>query len=169
MLLFRFKILLNCFLFLFLLTSCSYTPMYGENSNSNSVLNKIYIEDAQNRNDQIVRNELIRYLSDNINNNNNPLELSFHTKVSEKPLLLSTSGEAKRIQIHFTMVYNIYRVNMYKELIYSNEINLFNTYTASDSEYNNARAAVKTYELVAKEGAKQMVEQISLNYLSLIE
>ena len=58
---------------------------------------------------------------------------------------------------------------MYKELIYSNEINLFNTYTASDSEYNNARAAVKTYELVAKEGAKQMVEQISLNYLSLIE
>ena len=169
MLLYKFKILINYCLCLILLASCSYTPMYGEKSNSNSVLNNIYIEGAQNRNDQIIRNELVRYLSDNINNTNNPLELSFQTKVTEKPLLLSTSGEAKRIQIHFTIIYNIYRVNEYKELIYSNEITLFNSYTASDSDYNNARAAIKTYELIAKEASKQMVEQISLNYLSLIE
>ena len=105
----------------------------------------------------------------NVENKNNPLQLIFETSINKKSLLLDSSGEAKRMQIEFEVNYSIFKVGEYKELAYSNTVNVFNTYTLSISEYNNSRAEIKTYDLIAKEIGSIIVNQISMNYLQLMD
>jgi len=54
-------------------------------------------------------------------------------------------------------------------LIYSDKIRVVNTYTLSESEYNNAQADISTFNLISKEIASNINRQISLNYLQLLE
>ena len=73
------------------------------------------------------------------------------------------------MQIEFEVNYSIFKVGEYKELAYSNTVNVFNTYTLSASEYNNSRAEIKTQDLIAKEIGNIIVNQISMNYLQLMD
>ena len=168
MLLYKLKYILLSLLILPMLSACSFNPMYGENSNSKYVMNNIYIDEAIDRNHQIVRNELIKYF-ENAGNQNNPLQLIFKVSINKNPLLVDSVGEAKRMQIEFKVDYSIFRVTDYKELVYSNSTNVFNTYTLSTSEYNNSRAEIKTYDLIAKEIGSIIANQISINYLQLMD
>ena len=101
MLLYKLKYILLSLLILPMLSACSFNPMYGENSNSKYVMNNIYIDEAIDRNHQIVRNELIKYF-ENAGNQNNPLQLIFKVSINKNPLLVDSVGEAKRMQIEFT-------------------------------------------------------------------
>ena len=118
--------------------------------------------------DEVRANELMKYFG-NVENRNNPLQLIFETSINKKSLLLDSSGEAKRMQIEFKVNYSIFKVQEYKELVYSNTVNVFNTYTLSSSEYNNSRAEIKTYDLIAKEIGSIIANQISINYLQLMD
>ena len=166
--LYKTKYILLSLMILSTISACSFNPMYGDNSNSKYVMDNIYIDEPVDRNHQIVRNELIKYFG-NVENKNNPLQLIFETSINKKSLLLDSSGEAKRMQIEFEVNYSIFKVGEYKELAYSNTVNVFNTYTLSTSEYNNSRAEIKTYDLIAREIGSIIVNQISMNYLQLID
>jgi len=166
--LYKIKYTLLILMILPMISACSFNPMFGENSNSKYVMDNIYIDEPSDRDHQIVRNELMKYFG-NVENKNNPLQLIFETSINKKSLLLDSSGEAKRMQIEFKVNYSIFKVQEYKELVYSNTVNVFNTYTLSSSEYNNSRAEIKTYDLIAKEIGSIIANQISINYLQLMD
>ena len=162
------KIVLIFFAITFL-TSCSMSPMYGENSGSSFVMKNIYITEVSDRDHQIIRNELMKYLEDGTPNSSKTLELDFEVDISRSELLIKSTGEAQRMQLDVRVKYGIFRITEYRELIFNNTTRVVNTYTLSDSEYNNAQAEISTYKLISKEIASNINRQISLNYLQLVE
>jgi hypothetical protein len=145
------------------------SPMYGENSGSSMVMNEIFINDVRDRDHQIIRSQLLKYMDGNETNSKKKLELDFQVNISRNPLLIETSGEANRMQIDVEVEYGIFRITEFRELIYNDTTRVVNTYTLSESEYNNAQADISTYNLIAKEIASNINRQISLNYLQLVE
>ena len=151
------------------MSGCSLNPMYGENSGSSLIIENIYINQVRDRDHQIIRSELLKLVGTNNSEANNKLELDFKVDISRTPLLIETSGEGNRMQIDVKVSYGIFRITDYRELIYDDTVRVINTYTLSDSEYNNAQADISTYELISKEIATNIHRQISLNYLQLVE
>ena len=151
------------------MSACSMSPMYGENSGSSAIMKNINITQVKNREHQIIRNELLKYIDHNKSNTKKTLELDFDLDVSRNELLLKSTGEAQRMQIDVEVTYGIFRITEFRELIYSDKIRVVNTYTLSESEYNNAQADISTFNLISKEIASNINRQISLNYLQLLE
>lgn len=151
------------------MSGCSMSPMYGENSGSSSVMKNIDIIQVRNREHQIIRNELLKYIDGNTSSIKKTLELDFDVDVSRNELLVKTTGEGQRMQIDVEVTYGIFRITEFKELIYSDKARVINTYTLSESEYNNAQADISTFNLISKEIASNINRQISLNYLKLVE
>jgi hypothetical protein len=143
--------------------------MYGENSGSSAIMKNINITQVKNREHQIIRNELLKYIDHNKSNTKKTLELDFDLDVSRNELLVKSTGEAQRMQIDVEVTYGIFRITEFRELIYSDKIRVVNTYTLSESEYNNAQADISTFNLISKEIASNINRQISLNYLQLLE
>tara|TARA_Y100000996_G_C22529025_1_gene645704 strand:+ start:203 stop:529 length:327 start_codon:yes stop_codon:yes gene_type:complete len=96
------------------------------------------------------------------------LEMDFQISIEKNPLLIDSSGEAKRMQLEVEVEYKIFRITEFRELVYSNSARVFNTFTLSSSEYNNAQAEISTYNLIAKEVASVINKQISLNHPKLM-
>jgi hypothetical protein len=144
-------------------------PMYGENSGSYMVMENIHINSVSNRDHQIIRNELLKYIDSSNSEDRKDLELDFTVRITRDSLLIDTTGEAKRMKLTVDVNYNIFRITEFRELIYSDSARVINTYTLSESEYNNAQADISTYNLIAKEIASNINRQISLNYLQLVE
>ena len=159
-----------CFILMFLpvIIGCSFSPMYGINSNSQVILSEIYINDTTDRNHQIVRNEILKYMGQNAERGKSKLEMDFQISIEKNPLLIDSSGEAKRMQLEVEVEYKIFRITEFRELVYSNSARVFNTFTLSSSEYNNAQAEISTYNLIAKEVASVINKQISLNHPKLM-
>jgi len=151
------------------MSACSMSPMYGENSGSSAIMKNINITQVKNREHQIIRNELLKYIDHNKSNTKKTLELDFDLDVSRNELLVKSTGEAQRMQIDVEVTYGIFRITEFRELIYSDKIRVVNTYTLSESEYNNAQADISTFNLISKEIASNINRQISLNYLQLLE
>tara|TARA_A100000164_G_C21381169_1_gene528711 strand:+ start:106 stop:567 length:462 start_codon:yes stop_codon:yes gene_type:complete len=147
---------------------CSLSPMYGVNSNSQFILSEIYVNDASDRNHQVVRNEIMKYVGMNATRGKSKLEMDFNVIIEKNPLLINSTGEAKRMQLEVEVKYKIFRITEFRELIYSNSAHVFNTFTLSPSEYNNAQAEISTYDLIAQEAASVINKQISLNHLKLM-
>ena len=159
-----------CFILMFLpiIIGCSFSPMYGINSNSQVIMSEIYINDTTDRNHQIVRNEILKYMGQNAERGKSKLEMDFQISIEKNPLLIDSSGEAKRMQLEVEAEYKIFRITEFRELVYSNSARVFNTFTLSSSEYNNAQAEISTYNLIAKEVASVINKQISLNHPKLM-
>ena len=159
-----------CFILMFLpiIIGCSFSPMYGINSNSQVIMSEIYINDTTYRNHQIVRNEILKYMGQNAERGKSKLEMDFQISIEKNPLLIDSSGEAKRMQLEVEVEYKIFRITEFRELVYSNSARVFNTFTLSSSEYNNAQAEISTYNLIAKEVASVINKQISLNHPKLM-
>jgi len=159
-----------CFMLMFLpiIIGCSFSPMYGINSNSQVIMSEIYINDTTDRNHQIVRNEILKYMGQNAERGKSKLEMDFQISIEKNPLLIDSSGEAKRMQLEVEVEYKIFRITEFRELVYSNSARVFNTFTLSSSEYNNAQAEISTYNLIAKEVASVINKQISLNHPKLM-
>ena len=159
-----------CFILMFLpiIIGCSFSPMYGINSNSQVIMSEIYINDTTDRNHQIVRNEILKYMGQNAERGKSKLEMDFQISIEKNPLLIDSSGEAKRMQLEVEVEYKIFRITEFRELVYSNSARVFNTFTLSSSEYNNAQAEISTYNLIAKEVASVINKQISLNHPKLM-
>ena len=155
-------------MFLPVIIGCSFSPMYGINSNSQVILSEIYINDTTDRNHQIVRNEILKYMGQNAERGKSKLEMDFQISIEKNPLLIDSSGEAKRMQLEVEVEYKIFRITEFRELVYSNSARVFNTFTLSSSEYNNAQAEISTYNLIAKEVASVINKQISLNHPKLM-
>jgi hypothetical protein len=151
------------------MSGCSMSPMYGENSGSSAVMKNIDIVQVRNREHQIIRNELLKYIDGNTSSTKKTLELDFNVDVSRSGLLFTSTGEAQRMQIDVEVTYGIFRITEFRELIYSDKVRVINTYTLSQSEYNNAQADISTFNLISKEIASNINRQISLNYLNLVE
>ena len=151
------------------MSGCSLNPMYGENSGSSLIIENIYINQVRDRDHQIIRSELLKLVGTNNSEANNKLELDFKVDISRTPLLIETSGEGNRMQIDVKVSYGIFRITDFRELILNDTVRVINTYTLSDSEYNNAQADISTYKLISKEIATNIHRQISLNYLKLVE
>ena len=147
---------------------CSLSPMYGVNSNSQFILSEIYVNDASDRNHQVVRNEIMKYVGMNATRGKSKLEMDFNVIIEKNPLLINSTGEAKRMQLEVEVKYKIFRITEFRELIYSDSARVYNTFTLSPSEYNNAQAEISTYDLIAKEVASVINKQISLNHLKLM-
>ena len=159
-----------CFILMFLpiIIGCSFSPMYGINSNSQVIMSEIYINDTTDRNHQIVRNEILKYMGQNAERGKSKLEMDFQISIEKNPLLIDSSGEAKRMQLEVEVEYKIFRITEFRELVYSNSARVFNTFTLSSSEYNNAQAEISTYNLIAKEVASVINKQITLNHPKLM-
>ena len=155
-------------MFLPIIIGCSFSPMYGINSNSQVIMSEIYINDTTDRNHQIVRNEILKYMGQNAERGKSKLEMDFQISIEKNPLLIDSSGEAKRMQLEVEAEYKIFRITEFRELVYSNSARVFNTFTLSSSEYNNAQAEISTYNLIAKEVASVINKQISLNHPKLM-
>ena len=155
-------------MFLPVIIGCSFSPMYGINSNSQVIMSEIYINDTTDRNHQIVRNEILKYMGQNAERGKSKLEMDFQISIEKNPLLIDSSGEAKRMQLEVEVEYKIFRITEFRELVYSNSARVFNTFTLSSSEYNNAQAEISTYNLIAKEVASVINKQISLNHPKLM-
>ena len=155
-------------MFLPIIIGCSFSPMYGINSNSQVIMSEIYISDTTDRNHQIVRNEILKYMGQNAERGKSKLEMDFQISIEKNPLLIDSSGEAKRMQLEVEVEYKIFRITEFRELVYSNSARVFNTFTLSSSEYNNAQAEISTYNLIAKEVASVINKQISLNHPKLM-
>ena len=151
------------------MSGCSLNPMYGENSGSSLIIENIYINQVRDRDHQIIRSELLKLVGTNNSEANNKLELDFKVDISRTPLLIETSGEGNRMQIDVKVSYGVFRITDFRELILNDTVRVINTYTLSDSEYNNAQADISTYKLISKEIATNIHRQISLNYLKLVE
>tara|TARA_B100000989_G_scaffold206495_1_gene156458 strand:- start:266 stop:697 length:432 start_codon:yes stop_codon:yes gene_type:complete len=143
--------------------------MYGANNNAQFIMSEIYVNDASDRNHQVVRNEIMKYLGMNAERGKSKLEMDFDIITQKNPLLINSSGEAKRMQLEVVVEYKIFRITEFRELIYSESARVYNTFTLSSSEYNNAQAEISTYELIAKEVASVINKQISLNHLKLMD
>ncbi len=159
-----------CFILMFLpiIIGCSFSPMYGINSNSQVIMSEIYISDTTDRNHQIVRNEILKYMGQNAERGKSKLEMDFQISIEKNPLLIDSSGEAKRMQLEVEAEYKIFRITEFRELVYSNSARVFNTFTLSSSQYNNAQAEISTYNLIAKEVASVINKQITLNHPKLM-
>jgi hypothetical protein len=159
-----------CFILMFLpiVIGCSFSPMYGINSNSQVIMSEIYISDTTDRNHQIVRNEILKYMGQNAERGKSKLEMDFQISIEKNPLLIDSSGEAKRMQLEVEAEYKIFRITEFRELVYSNSARVFNTFTLSSSQYNNAQAEISTYNLIAKEVASVINKQITLNHPKLM-
>jgi hypothetical protein len=159
-----------CFILMFLpiIIGCSFSPMYGINSNSQVIMSEIYINDTTDRNHQIVRNEILKYMGQNAERGKSKLEMDFQISIEKNPLLIDSSGEAKRMQLEVEAEYKIFRITEFRELVYSNSARVFNTFTLSSSQYNNAQAEISTYNLIAKEVASVINKQITLNHPKLM-
>lgn len=144
-------------------------PMYGENSGSYMIMENIHINSVSNRDHQVIRNELLKYIHSSNSKDRKDLELDFTVRISRDSLLIDTIGEAKRMKLTVDVNYDIFRITEFRELIYNDSTRVINTYTLSESEYNNAQADISTYNLIAKEIASNINKQISLNYLQLVE
>ena len=168
MLLSKFKNIFIIIIFLTFVAGCSLSPMYGVNSNSQFILSEIYVNDASDRNHQVVRNEIMKYVGINATKGKSKLEMDFNVIIEKNPLLINSTGEAKRMQLEVEVKYKIFRITEFRELIYSNSARVFNTFTLSPSEYNNAQAEISTYDLIAQEVASVINKQISLNHLKLM-
>ena len=168
MLLSKVKNLCYILMFLPIIIGCSFSPMYGINSNSQVIMSEIYINDTTDRNHQIVRNEILKYMGQNAERGKSKLEMDFQISIEKNPLLIDSSGEAKRMQLEVEVEYKIFRITEFRELVYSNSARVFNTFTLSSSEYNNAQAEISTYNLIAKEVASVINKQISLNHPKLM-
>ena len=168
MLLSKFKNIFIIIIFLTFVAGCSLSPMYGVNSNSQFILSEIYVNDASDRNHQVVRNEIMKYVGINATKGKSKLEMDFNVIIEKNPLLINSTGEAKRMQLEVEVKYKIFRITEFRELIYSNSARVFNTFTLSPSEYNNAQADISTYDLIAQEVASVINKQISLNHLKLM-
>ena len=168
MLLSKFKNIFIIIIFLTFVAGCSLSPMYGVNSNSQFILSEIYVNDASDRNHQVVRNEIMKYVGMNATRGKSKLEMDFNVIIEKNPLLINSTGEAKRMQLEVEVKYKIFRITEFRELIYSNSARVFNTFTLSPSEYNNAQAEISTYDLIAQEVASVINKQISLNHLKLM-
>ena len=155
-------------MFLPIIIGCSFSPMYGINSNSQVIMSEIYINDTTDRNHQIVRNEILKYMGQNAERGKSKLEMDFQISIEKNPLLIDSSGEAKRMQLEVEVEYKIFRITEFRELVYSNSARVFNTFTLSSSEYNNAQAEISTYNLIAKEVASVINKQISLYHPKLM-
>ena len=147
---------------------CSLSPMYGVNSNSQFIMSEIYVNDTSDRNHQVVRNEIMKYMGMNAVRGKSKLEMDFDIAIEKNPLLINSTGEAKRMQLDVEVEYKIFRITEFRELIYSDSARVYNTFTLSPSEYNNAQAEISTYDLIAKEVASVINKQISLNHLKLM-
>ena len=168
MLLSKFKNIFIIISFLTFVAGCSLSPMYGVNSNSQFILSEIYVNDASDRNHQVIRNEIMKYVGMNATRGKSKLEMDFNVIIEKNPLLINSTGEAKRMQLEVEVKYKIFRITEFRELIYSNSAHVFNTFTLSPSEYNNAQAEISTYDLIAQEVASVINKQISLNHLKLM-
>ncbi len=168
MLLSKFKNIFIIIIFLMFVAGCSLSPMYGVNSNSQFILSEIYVNDASDRNHQVVRNEIMKYVGMNATRGKSKLEMDFNVIIEKNPLLINSTGEAKRMQLEVEVKYKIFRITEFRELIYSDSARVYNTFTLSPSEYNNAQAEISTYDLIAKEVASVINKQISLNHLKLM-
>ena len=168
MLLSKFKNIFIIIIFLTFVAGCSLSPMYGVNSNSQFILSEIYVNDASDRNHQVVRNEIMKYVGMNATRGKSKLEMDFNVIIEKNPLLINSTGEAKRMQLEVEVKYKIFRITEFRELIYSDSARVYNTFTLSPSEYNNAQAEISTYDLIAKEVASVINKQISLNHLKLM-
>ena len=155
-------------MFLPIIIGCSFSPMYGINSNSQVIMSEIYISDTTDRNHQIVRNEILKYMGQNAERGKSKLEMDFQISIEKNPLLIDSSGEAKRMQLEVEAEYKIFRITEFRELVYSNSARVFNTFTLSSSQYNNAQAEISTYNLIAKEVASVINKQITLNHPKLM-
>ena len=168
MLLSKFKNIFIIISFLTFVAGCSLSPMYGVNSNSQFILSEIYVNDASDRNHQVIRNEIMKYVGMNATRGKSKLEMDFNVIIEKNPLLINSTGEAKRMQLEVEVKYKIFRITEFRELVYSNSARVFNTFTLSPSEYNNAQAEISTYDLIAQEVASVINKQISLNHLKLM-
>ena len=168
MLLSKFKNIFIIISFLTFVAGCSLSPMYGVNSNSQFILSEIYVNDASDRNHQVVRNEIMKYVGINATKGKSKLEMDFNVIIEKNPLLINSTGEAKRMQLEVEVKYKIFRITEFRELIYSDSARVYNTFTLSSSEYNNAQAEISTYDLIAKEVASVINKQITLNHLKLM-
>ena len=131
-------------------------------------MSEIYVNDTSDRNHQVVRNEIMKYLGMNAVRGKSKLEMDFDIVIEKNPLLINSTGEAKRMQLEVEVEYKIFRITEFRELIYSDSARVYNTFTLSPSEYNNAQAEISTYDLIAKEVASVINKQISLNHLKLM-
>ncbi len=168
MLLSKVKNLYLIIMFLPIIAGCSFSPMYGVNSNSQLIMSEIYINDATDRNHQIIRNEILKYMGQNAERGKSELEMDFKISIEKNPLLIDSSGEAKRMQLEVEVEYKIFRVTEFREMVFSNTARVYNTFTLSSSEYNNAQAEISSYNLIAKEVASVINKQISLNHPKLM-
>ena len=94
--------------------------MYGVNSNSQLIMSEIYINDATDRNHQIIRNEILKYMGQNAERGKSELEMDFKINIEKNPLLIDLSGEAKRMQLEVEVEYKIFRVTEFREMIFTN-------------------------------------------------
>ena len=131
-------------------------------------MSEIYVNDTSDRNHQVVRNEIMKYMGMNAVRGKSKLEMDFDIVIEKNPLLINSTGEAKRMQLEVEVEYKIFRITEFRELIYSDSARVYNTFTLSPSEYNNAQAEISTYDLIAKEVASVINKQISLNHLKLM-
>ena len=131
-------------------------------------MSEIYVNDTSDRNHQVVRNEIMKYMGMNAVRGKSKLEMDFDIVIEKNPLLINSTGEAKRMQLEVEVEYKIFRITEFRELIYSDSARVYNTFTLSSSEYNNAQAEISTYDLIAKEVASVINKQISLNHLKLM-
>ena len=131
-------------------------------------MSEIYVNDTSDRNHQVVRNEIMKYMGMNAVRGKSKIEKDFDIVIEKNPLLINSAGEAKRMQLDGEVEFIIFRITEFRELIYSDSARVYNTFTLSPSEYNNAQAEISTYDLIAKEVASVINKQISLNHLKLM-
>ena len=148
-------------------SGCSFTPLYSSYGNNvnKTELKDIYIPPADNRMDQIIRNELIEFIQGDVSNTNSRLHLNFQTIFDKKDLLLSSKGKATHSQITITVDYQIFEVGEFKEVLYSNKIIVIDSFANWQSEFNNSRSEIKTNNIIAKEIAKKISNQINLHFI----
>jgi len=148
-------------------SGCSFKPLYSDHNqiSNNTILKEIYIPPADKRINQVIRNELIEFISSDVNNINSALHLNFQTTLDKKDLLLNSKGKANHSQITITVDYQIFKVGEYREVLYSNKIIVSNSYANWQSEFNNSRSEIKTNNIIAKEIAKKISNQINLHFI----
>ena len=82
-------------------------------------MSEIYINDAADRNHQIIRNEILKYMGRMLSEVN--LNLRWILKSTlKKSTLIDSSGEAKRMQLEVEVEYKIFRVTEFREMVFSN-------------------------------------------------
>lgn len=148
-------------------SGCSFKPLYGDYAQNNKsiILKEIYIPPAEKRVDQLIRNELVELISGDVNNINSDIHLNYQTSLDKKDLLLNNKGKANHSQITISVDYQLFKVEEYREVLYSNKIFVSNSYANHQSEFNNSRSEIKTNMIIANEIAKKINKQINLHFI----